>query len=553
MKKKLRFIIASLVLGCGLLFISFTHSDFEIAKNLEIFSTLYKELNYNYVDDIKHGEIMKKAIDAMLESLDPYTNYISESELEDIRFMTSGTYGGIGALIQNNNNHIIISDPYEGFPAQKAGLKAGDEIIKVNGTDIKGKSSSDVSTMLKGQAGTQLELMIVRPGEDKPVKINLEREEIKIPNVNYFSMLSNNIAYIKLTSFTENAGKEVQDAFVELKRKNQIDGVILDLRGNGGGLLNEAVNICNLFIDKGQLIVSTKGKVQERNTTHRTLFSALDTKVPLAVLVDRGSASASEIVAGAIQDLDRGVVIGERTFGKGLVQNVIPLSYNAKLKITVAKYYIPSGRCIQAIDYTHRNEDGSVGKIPDSLITSFTTKNGRVVYDGGGIVPDIKVEPFEYSNITVSLVAKQLVFNYATQFALKHQHIDSANRFTITDAMYQDFVAYLADKDFDYVTRSEKMLDDLKKNLEKENYYSKLQLEFEALHKKMLHNKNEDLITHKKEISQFLKEEIVSRYYYQKGRIQASFGGDTELDSAIKILTDKVKYQNLLSSGIVIK
>lgn len=553
MKKKLRILIAALVLTSGLLFVSFTHSDFEIAKNLEIFSTLYKELNYNYVDDIKHGDIMKKAIDAMLESLDPYTNYISESELEDIRFMTSGTYGGIGALIQNNNERIIISDPYEGFPAQKAGLRAGDEIIIINGTDIKGKSSADVSTMLKGQAGTPLELVIKRPGEDKQVIINLEREEIKIPNVNYYSMLSDNIAYIKLISFTENAGKEFHDAFVELKRKNQIDGVIIDLRGNGGGLLNEAVNICNLFVDKGQLIVSTKGKVQERNTTHRTLLSALDTKVPVAVLVDRGSASASEIVAGAIQDLDRGVIVGERTFGKGLVQNVVPLNYNAKLKVTVAKYYIPSGRCIQAIDYTHRNEDGSVGKIADSLITAFKTKNERVVYDGGGIVPDVKVAPAEFANITISLMIKSHIFNYATTFVSKNKTIDSVNRFKISDAIYQDFTTFLSDKDFDYVTKSEKMLDDLKKNLEKENYFIKLQPEFEALHKKMLHNKNEDLITYKKEISQLLKEEIASRYYYQKGRIQASFEGDSELDSAIKILTDKVKYQSMLSPGIVIK
>ncbi len=542
---------AAIIVASAISISSVVDNDFEIAKNLDIFTTLYKELNTNYVDELKPGELIKTAIDAMLESLDPYTTYISESELEDYKLMTTGQYGGIGAMIHKNGDYVVISDPYEGFPAQKNGLQAGDIILEVNGKSAKGKSTNDVTDILRGQPGTTVKLLIQRVGVDKPFEKTIERAEVKINNVSYYGMVNKNSGYIKLDNFYEDAGKEVKNAFLALKEKG-MKSCIIDLRGNGGGLLNEAVNIVNIFIDKGITVVSTKGKLKDKNNFHRSLNPITDGQIPLIVLVDRGSASASEIVTGAIQDLDRGVIIGERTYGKGLVQNIISLSYNTKMKVTVAKYYIPSGRCIQAIDYSIKNEDGSVYKVPDSLKVAFKTKKGRVVYDGGGIEPDIKMDPYKYSNLSISLISKFLLFDYATKYHSLHTTIDSVKSFEITDEIYNDFLTYIADKDYDYTTKSEQSLIDLKKNAETEKYYEAIKADYETLKAKMIHDKKEDLVKFKDEIKNLLKAEIVSRYYFQKGRAESMLTNDLELKKAYSIFADSATYKGILNGTIIL-
>ena len=521
-------------------------NNFEISKNLDIYATVLKELNINYVDDIQPGDLVETSINSMLETLDPYTVYIPESDIEDVRFITTGEYGGIGAMIRKRGDWVIIYEPYEGKPAQLAGLKAGDKILEIDGKSAKGKTTSEVSTILKGQPGTKVTLLIEREGVDEPIKKEFTRETIKIDNIPYYGILDNGFGYIKLTGFTQNAGNEVKKAFLEMKKNNDIKGVILDLRGNGGGLLQEAVNITNIFVDKGQMVVSTKGKLKSKNYTYKTRMAAVDTEIPLAVLVDNNSASASEIVTGAVQDLDRGVVIGQRTFGKGLVQNVIPLSYNAQMKVTVAKYYIPSGRCIQEIDYSHKDKNGHSGKIADSLITAFKTKNGRTVYDGGGIEPDIKVAPDSMSNLSYTLFTKYLFFDYAGKFAREHDSIAPPGEFEITDDIFNDFVTYISDKDYDYTTKCEKSLEDLKESAEEDDYFESLKPQFEALKAKILENKKGDIVRHKDEIEKILKFEIVSRYYYQKGQIIASLNDDPDIDKAIEVLSDKPDYLAIL-------
>ncbi|MBN2172820.1 MAG: PDZ domain-containing protein [Bacteroidales bacterium] len=524
-------------------------NNFEISKNLDIYATLFKELNTNYVDDIKPGELMKTGIDAMLESLDPYTVYIPEAEVEDYKFIATGQYGGIGALIHKQGDYVVISEPYEGNPAQKQGLKAGDKILEIDGVSAKGKSTSDVSSILKGQPGTKVKLLIERESEDHPIEKDLERENVKIDNIPYFTMVADGIGYIKLTGFTQNAGKEVKEAFLDLKGKNNLHGIILDLRGNGGGLLQEAVNISNIFVDKGQNIVSTKGKLPNKNNTYRTLEPAVDKDISLVVLVDNSSASASEIVAGAIQDLDRGIVIGQRTFGKGLVQNVIPLSYNAQAKITVAKYYIPSGRCIQAIDYSHKDENGVAERVPDSLIMTFNTKNGRSVHDGLGIEPDVQVEPEKLSNISYSLLTKYLIFDFANKYAREHPEIAPPDQFTISEDIFNNFVGYISDKDYEYTTKCEETLEKLKKYAEAEEYFEDIQGEYEQLAAKLREIKEGDIERHEEEIKDILKLEIVSRYYYQKGKIIASLASDKDLDKAIEILNEKNTYLAILDGS----
>lgn len=547
--KRLKLLLyAFLVISSSLLTYSFTNSDFEISKNLDIFATLYKELNLNYVDETKPGSLMKTAIDAMLESLDPYTVFIPESQIEDYKFMTTGVYGGIGALIHQQDDHVVISEPYEGFPAEKEGVLAGDIILKVDGKDMSGKSSSALSDMLKGQSGTEIELTLQRYGEKKPIIKTLIRENIKIDNVPYYGMVNENTAYIILTDFTTNAAKEVKDAFLELKKENNVEQVIIDLRGNGGGLLDEAVKLANIFVPKNELIVSTKGKLKQRNSVHKTTGNHIDEEIPLAVLVDRGSASASEIFAGAMQDLDRGVVVGKKTFGKGLVQNIIPLSYNSRMKVTVAKYYIPSGRCIQAIDYANRNEDGSIGKVPDSLITEFQTRNGRLVHDGGGILPDINTDDEKFNIITQSLATKFIIFEYCTKFRHEHPTIATADKFEITDEIYNDFVAFVEEKDFDYTTATEKKLEELKKIAERELYFDAIETDFESLKQKLIHDKNADLQTYKDEIKSILRESIVMRYYHQKGMIKSSLKDDPDVMKAIEIMNNKAEYKNILTN-----
>ena len=521
-------------------------NNFEISKNLEIFISMYNELNKNYVDEINPGELMVTGMDAMLETLDPYTVYIPESQIEDYRMITTGQYGGIGSLIHKQGKYVIISEPYEGSPAQKSGLKAGDKVMSINGEDMYDKPSDEVSKFLKGQPGTSVKLVVERDGIDKPMQFDLTRENITIDDIPYAGILDNEIGYIKLTGFTQMAGNKVKDAYLELKKDKQLNGLILDLRNNGGGLLGEAVNIMNIYVDKGELVVSTKGRLADKNQDYYTRFAPVDTKVPIVVLVNSQSASASEIVAGAMQDLDRGVILGQRSFGKGLVQNVLPLSYNSQLKVTVAKYYIPSGRCIQAIDYSMKDEDGYFTKIPDSLVSEFKTKNGRPVFDGGGIDPDIKIKPQKYSQILTSLFTKFLIFDYATIYAREHPTISSPEDFQITDEIYDDFVNFLADKDYDYTTLAEKKLEEMKDAATSEGYYDDIEEHYEALKHAMMHSKDEDLITFRDEISEMLKMEIVSRYYYQQGKIRTSLKSDPEINRAIDILSDPATYNAIL-------
>jgi len=533
----------------GILTYSFTDNYFEVSKNLDIFATLFKELNSHYVDDTNPGELMKKGIDEMLESLDPYTNYIPESDIEDYKYMMTGQYGGIGALIRQHGDKIMIAEPYENKPAQKADLRAGDVILEVNGVSVKGKKTDEVSKMLKGTPKTEVKVLVERDCDKKTLEKVIIREEIKIPSVSYSGMINENTGYIKLTGFTENAGTEVKNALTELKKNPQFKFLVFDLRNNPGGLLKEAIDIVNLFVAKGQDIVSTKGKIKDWDQTHKAMNAPLDTITPMVVLVNRGSASASEIVSGSLQDLDRAVVIGQRSFGKGLVQQTIPLSYNAQLKVTVAKYYIPSGRCIQALNYSHRNEDGSVDKVPDSLITAFrTVRNGRVVYDGAGIAPDVALEPQKYANISVSLMNKSYVFDFATQYRCAHPEIAPAKTFRLSDAEYEDFKSFIKDKEYDYTTKTEKLMEDLKKSAEEEKNYDAAKTEFDALKAKIAHNKNEDLNRYREEIKNLLEEEIASRYYFQKGRLEAYNKSDTEVGEAQKVLSDPSRYKSILTT-----
>ena len=524
---------------------------FEILKNLDIYTDVIKELNAEYVDDIQPGELSKAAIDAMLLSLDPYTNFIPETEVEDYKFITTGQYGGIGALIHQQDDYVIISEPYEGSPAQKSGLLAGDKIVEVNGQSAVGKSYDEVSAILKGQAGTEVQIKVKREGRDLLIEKNITRENIKIDNIPYYGIVGGDVAYIKLTGFTQNAGKEVKQAFLKLKEKQAVQGVIIDLRNNGGGLLNEAVDLSNIFVERGQEIVTTKGKVKERNRVHMTMYPPVDLKIPLIVLIDNQSASASEIFAGAMQDLDRGVVIGQRTFGKGLVQNVVPLSYNAQLKITVAKYYIPSGRCIQAIDYSHKDNNGYFTKIPDSLIREFTTRKGRKVYDGGGISPDISVKPRKFSQIAMTLFGNFLIFDYATKYRQVHPEIAPVSGFEISDSTYTDFLNFIADKNYTYTTRSEQALERLKQEAERENYLDAIEEEYALLKEHMILDKEADIKKYEDQIRELLRMEIISRYYYQRGKVESSLANDPELARAIEILHNPDIYYAILDGTLI--
>jgi carboxyl-terminal processing protease len=519
---------------------------FEIAKNLDIFATLFKEVNTYYVDEVNPNVLMKTGINAMLMSLDPYTNYIPEDDIEDYRTMTTGQYGGIGALIGQKNGKNVIIMPYEGFPAFKNGLKIGDEILKIDEVDVSNKTTNEVSRLLKGQANTEMSLSIKRHGTQKPIDIKLIREKITINNVPYYGMLTDKIGYIKLSDFTTGASKEVKNALQELKTKGAIE-IVFDLRDNPGGLLSEAVNVSNIFIPRGYEVVHTKGKVSDWNKQYKALDQPADIEIPIVVLTSGRSASAAEIVAGVIQDYDRGVLIGSRTFGKGLVQATRPLTYNSQLKVTTAKYYIPSGRCIQAIDYSERGSDGSVLKVPDSLKTEFKTSNGRSVFDGGGISPDIEVAPMTYAPITTSLMAKGLLFEYATLFYYKNPEIAKAREFKISDAEYQEFVKWLSDKDYDYVTEVEKTMENLIENSKDEKYYTEIESQINALKKRIQHNKENDLLNFKTEIKQLLGEEIVSRYYFRNGMVEASFNHDPVMIEAVKTLTNKENYMGVLS------
>lgn len=530
--------------GIGIFAVTAKDNFFEISKNLEIFATLYRELNVFYVDDVQPGEMMKTGIDAMLESLDPYTTYITESNIEDYRFETTGQYGGIGSMIRSIDGDVYISEPYEGSPAFKSGLKAGDKLLMINGVNLKGKDQEDISKMLKGQSGTQLEVTIERFGAIE--KVMLKREEIKIPDVPYYGMIDDNIGYVRLTRFTRTASQEVKDAFLDLRDNQGMTQFVFDLRGNGGGLLREAVNIVNLFVPRGQEVVSTKGKIEEWDRKHLTLSEPVDLEIPLIILVNEGSASASEIVAGTIQDLDRGVVIGNRTFGKGLVQQTRDLQYNNKLKLTVAKYYIPSGRCIQKLDYSHKNDNGRATEVPDSLLKVFHTRNGRDVIDGRGIDPDITIEKTEFPHVLASLLTENLFFKYSNKYSAEHENIAPASEFQLTDTEYEAFMEYLAGKNYSYTTDTEKELEELVKIAKKEKYWDMAESEFESLEKTLKSKKNQDLVIFKSEIEEILVNEIVSRYYYQRGRIESSLATDKALGEAKRVLADPSEYQSIL-------
>lgn len=527
---------------------SFAFRDdlFLASKNLDIFTSLYKELNLNYVDSINSTRLVQTGIDAMLTGLDPYTQYIPESGLEDYKLQYISTrYGGIGAAIFIRKNQAILSDIYENFPAQKAGIHAGDELLQINHIPLKGKSNNEISQLLKGPKNSSVTLLIQRPGLPKPIEKKLIREEIIQPNVPYYGMLNNHVGYIKLDKFLENSGKEVKDALNALQ-KNNLNGLVLDLRYNGGGILQEAVKIVNLFVDKNVLVVTQKARDAEKTVSYRTTLPALAPNLPLVVLINSHSASAAEIVAGSLQDLDRAVIVGQRSFGKGLVQQTFNLPYNALVKITVAKYYTPSGRCIQELDYAHKNTDGSPEKVASSSITAFKTKSGRQVYDGSGIYPDIYIKPFTFSPVTQSIAADFLIFDYATRFRNKNASIGNPKNFKLTDKQYNDFLKYLSDKGFVYKTGTGQILSELAEEAEKENQLGELKNELNALRTKVSNLKNNDLQQHRDEISRVLASEIVSRYYFQRGRLEYSFQSDKDLNKAIDILNSKALTSSIL-------
>ncbi len=534
LKNNIKLSISIGLIAFAVITFSFKEDLFQISKNLDIFASVYKELNINYVDELSSAKLMRNGIDAMLDNLDPYTEFVPESEIEDYKMKYVSTqYGGIGAGVIHRNGRVFISDPFEGYPAQKADIRAGDEVISIDNEKVLNKSNEQISQLLKGPKETPLKIVVLRDG--KTIDKLLNRAEISQPNVSYSGMLDGNIGYIKLDKFLENSGQEVKDALVNINKSNP-KGLILDLRYNGGGILQEAVKIVNLFIDRDVEIVVQKGKNPEKTIAYKTYINPLDPQIPLVVLVNSRSASASEIVAGSLQDLDRAVIIGQRSFGKGLVQQTFNLPYNSLVKITVAKYYTPSGRCIQALDYTHRNEDGSVDKVPDSLMTAYKTKIGRSVYNGSGIYPDVYVEPYKFHQITQVLVTKYYIFDYATEFVKKHPTIAPANNFQMSDADYQNFTSYLDGKDYNYETPTEQTMLDLKKDAVSDKKWDEIKTEYETLKAKVSYSKKNDLTQFKPEIKRVLESEITQRYYFEKGKAQQAFQYDLELKKAKDLL-----------------
>jgi carboxyl-terminal processing protease len=540
-------LIALLVAG---LFASFTYKNdrlFTIAKHLDIFASLIRELDSYYVDEIDTEALFEVGIAAMLEELDPYTEYIPEENSDDFRMMTTGEYGGVGALIGNRTGTNMILMPYSGFPAQLGGLRIGDELLKVDTVDVRKKATSDISKLLKGPANTPVFVQVKR-GEDT-LAVNLTRKKIVISNVPYYGKLDDQTGYIKLTDFTTNAAADVRNALIDLKSQG-ISSLILDVRDNPGGILKEAVDIVNLFIPKGREVVSTQGKVQNVNMVYKTTKTPLDKEIPLAILINERSASAAEIVAGALQDYDRAILIGRKTFGKGLVQTTIPLSYNSQLKVTTAKYYIPSGRCIQAIDYSKKDGNGKSLALPDSLRKAFKTKNGRVVLDGAGIEPDKKSDARTYAPITYSLVARNLIFQFGNTFFLNNPTIANPSEFEVTDEVYKDFVSWLEGKEYDYTTLVEKSLEDLEKYAEKEKFFEDIKITIEDLKKKVSHSKEQDLVTFKDEIKDVMLEELVSRYYFQEGVIESSLKKDEDVRLAKTLLSNHQDLTKILTASV---
>ncbi len=541
--KKFIFILVLLLLNIS--FSKAQSNSFETLKSLEIMDQIYEHLELYFVDETKNGQLAKTGIDAMLKELDPYTVYYHESNIEDYRLMTTGQYGGIGALIRQIGDFSYISEPYEGKPAQKAGLKAGDKIVSIDGKAMAKKSTEEVSDALKGPKGTSFELVIERAGEGKK-NFQITRDEIKLPDVPYFGMLRENVGYIKLNSFTQTAASDVKSAIEKLQAQGMKE-LVLDLRGNGGGLLIEAVKIVNFFVPKNQLVVTTKGRVQEENRTYKTLEEPFAPNMPLVVLIDGGSASASEIVAGSLQDLDRAIIMGETSFGKGLVQRTYDLKYGSKIKITIAKYYTPSGRCVQRLEYYDKENGQKPKEVADSLLKTFYTKNGRPVIDGRGIEPDLEVELPDLSRLSAMLLVKHHIFNFATQYTQQHPEIQAPTLFKLSSQDYADFKKFvLAQENFDYTTASEEALKKMKTTAEKEGYYQDIAADYEQMLIKVTPSKERDLDKFEQEIRELLEEEIMTRYYYQEGRAKHSLQTDPVVLKGIEILQAPSQYNTIL-------
>ena len=523
--------------------------DFELTKNLDVFMSAFKELQTLYVDSLGSEEMIRHAIDGITEHLDPYTEFVPASEQDDFDFIKTGRYAGIGSYIQQDSNYTRITSPYKGFPADLAGLVAGDRLLEIDNASLKGLSVDKVSSMLKGEAGTKIRLKVRKWRGGDTVTLEMTRQNIRMPSVAYSGILPDGTAYIRLTTFTTGSYNEFRAALVELRSAGNLKSLVIDLRGNGGGSLPEAVKIVNLFIPKGITVVNARGRISLYDMSYTTTEPALEPDLPLAVLVNGASASASEIVAGTIQDLDRGIIVGSLTFGKGLVQAVRPLEYDAQLKVTTAKYYIPSGRCVQAHNFSQRNADGSVAFIPDSLKKEFKTQNGRKVFDGGGITPDITCRSEEYSPIVVSLIRRNLIFEYSLKYCKPRLKIAEPAKFDLTDKDYQDFVNFLSDKKYDYETMSERMMKQLVNIVKQEKYEVEAKDELDKLAERLKHDKTKDLRLAKDELKSLLREEIIERYYYEAGRISAMLRNDKQMAEAQEALNNPLKYRNIL--GVV--
>lgn len=522
--------------------------DFQIAKSFDVFHNVVREIRLFYVDDADISKMINESTEEFLEKLDPYTVYYPESKMEEFTFMTTGAYGGVGALILEKDNILKVTDIYQNSPADKANLKIADKIISINGIEIDKNNISDLKELLKGESGSELKLIIKREATGELLKKTIIREKIVFDNIPTAKLLDNNFVYLKLNQFNQNAGNEVKQKLTDLNLKAKLNGIILDLRNNPGGLLNEAVNIVSLFVNKGSDIVSTKGRVKDWDHLYKAESEPIFKDVPLIVLINSGSASASEIVAGAVQDLDRGIIIGQRSYGKGLVQITRKMNYNTRIKLTTAKYYIPSGRCIQAIDYSHRNPDGSVGHISDSLISKFKTSNGRTVFDGGGIEPDIKIDFDSLSVFTKELLRNEIIFDFATKYYYENKEIVSSEKFNITNEIYSDFTIFALKNPIKFSTKSDRIADNLFNTVKNEKYGEDIQNKIKELKSSLKLDKKKALSMYKEQIIPILDYEIIKRYYYEKGVIESSLKYDNELKAAIEILNNNVKYNSVLSN-----
>jgi len=542
-------IAVSMLLLVSLAFVglSFPEKTTSVAKHLEILFNLFREVQIFYVDDTNPEKLINTGINAMLEELDPYTEYIPEEEKEDFNFMTTGDYAGIGSIVRSNVEFPIIAEVYEGTPSHKAGLRAGDKIVSVDGKQVRGVRVDKVSSMLQGTAGTSITIRYLRTGFDDTLSVTFKRERIHVPSVPFAGVLSNGVGYIRLNSFTADCSSEFEKEFKRLKQQGA-KSLIIDLRGNPGGLLIEAVKIVNLFIPKNEVVVFTRGKVKDLDATYKTQSQPLDVDIPIAVLVNRGSASASEIVAGALQDLDRAIVVGERTFGKGLVQTTRNLGYNAQLKITTSKYYIPSGRCIQAVNYAKRNEDGSVAHIPDSLISEFKTRAGRIVKDGGGILPDVALPDSVFSRIAIDLYVNNHIFDFATDFRAKNPTIEPLEAYSFSEANYQQFLTFLQERHYEYKNETYLAIEELRKIAKDDSSLESIKEQIVAMEKILSESSKHELDKNRPEIVNLIEEEIVSRYYYQRGKLMVRLKSDPVLQETIEMVSNKNRMTEILTS-----